>query len=140
MREILFDLMPVNVELLHFELFSAIGDNFIGISTDQTALRIIVKDGITVDEQNLIAPTVLAHDSLALTLNQQEQIDIRLNNIDIRDRILSSGLRDKSPSQIYTQLESQIDAWASLSEAKVDLKTWLPLMAAAIVWMLPRNN
>ena len=85
MREILFDLMPVNVELLHFELFSAIGDNFIGISTDQTALRVIVKDKITIDEQNLIAPIVLAHDSSALTLNQQEQIDIRLNTIYIEN-------------------------------------------------------
>jgi len=140
MREILFDLMPVNVELLHSELVSAIGSNFIGISIDQANLRVIVKDEITTAQEALIAPIILAHDSSGLTSEQQERIDIGLNSVDIKARILSSGLKDKTPAQIYTQLENQIDGWASLTDAKVDLKVWLPLMAAAIVWMLPRNN
>ncbi len=140
MREILFDLRPINIELLHFELNSAIGNNFIGISTDQSLIRVVVKDVITVEQQDLIAPILSSHDSLALTLSQQEEMDAASNIINVKDRLLSSGLRDKTPAQIYAQLENQIDTWASLSEAKTDFKIWLPLMAAAIVWMLPRNN
>jgi hypothetical protein len=55
---------------------------------------------------------------------------------DVKTRLLNSALASKSPDEIYTLMQGQIDGWASLAEAKADLRVWLPLMAAAIVWLV----
>ncbi len=59
---------------------------------------------------------------------------------DVLDRLAAAALIDKSPTQIYTQMQTQIDGWTTLAEAQDDLREWLPLMAAAIVWLVAKDK
>lgn len=59
---------------------------------------------------------------------------------DIRARWIASVIHGKTPAQIYTAMQGAIDGWGSLAAAKADLRTWLPLMAAALAWMVMKDD
>lgn len=48
-------------------------------------------------------------------------------------------LKGKTPQEIYDLMQGAMDDWTSLTDARADLREWLPLMAAAIAWMLMRD-
>lgn len=48
----------------------------------------------------------------------------------------ASVLAGKTPAQIAAYFANEINAWASLADAKTDLLNWLPKMAAAIAWVV----
>lgn len=56
------------------------------------------------------------------------------NRTDVEARFLLSQLANKTPQQIYTAMQNSMDGWASLADAKSDLREWLPLLAAIIAW------
>lgn len=56
------------------------------------------------------------------------------NQEDVDARFLISQLANKSPQEIYTAMQTAMDNWTSLADAKADLREWLPLMAAIIAW------
>ena len=60
----------------------------------------------------------------------------RVNMADVNDRWNLAALKDKTPAEIYSLMQGRMDAWANLAAAKADLREWLPLMAAAIAWMV----
>ena len=63
-----------------------------------------------------------------------EEESVSANKLDAETRFLLSQLANKTPQQIFTAMQEKMDAWGSLSDAKADLKEWLPLMAAYMVW------
>ena len=67
---------------------------------------------------------------------EQDQADQAAATSDIKARFLASALANKSPDEIYTLMQGQVDGWSSLAEAQSDLRAWLPLMAAAIAWLV----
>jgi len=58
--------------------------------------------------------------------------------IENRDSAISrfnlSQIANKTPSEIYTIMQTAMDNWTSLADARADLREWLPLMAAIIAW------
>lgn len=89
-----------------------------------------------IDIEDALLNTVLP----AVQAEQQAAQETATNNADVRARFLASALANKSPDEIYTLMQGQIDGWASLAEAKTDLRAWLPLMAAAIAWLVLKEN
>ncbi len=81
----------------------------------------------TQQQRDQAAAILAAHDPTDLTL---------LNRQDVLTRLHASALWGKSPAQIYTLMQNQMDAWTSLADARASLRVWLPAMAAAIFWLL----
>ena len=81
-------------------------------------------------DEGEIQAVIDAHDPNALSVGEQKQANREL----IRAQFLLSQLADKSPQQIYTQMQGRMDNWSSLADAKSDLREWLPLIAAVIAW------
>lgn len=73
------------------------------------------------------APIVAAHTGVD---------PVRVSQADIRTRWGTSSVHGKTPAQIYTLMQGQIDGWTSLAQAKADLRVWLPLLAAAVGWLV----
>ena len=60
-------------------------------------------------------------------------------NIDsIVTEMKSMGLFTKSVGQIYAAIQTNIDAWSVPQPVKDDLRVWLPLMGASVVWIVRR--
>ena len=62
-----------------------------------------------------------------------------LNADDIRARWIALPMLKGTPTQIYTAMQSQIDSWASLADAKANLRVWLPLIIATLAWLIMRD-
>lgn len=70
---------------------------------------------------------------------QQAKADRQQSLDDVRQRLTNSPLADKTPAEIYTIMQGQIDGWSSLANAKADLRVWLPLIVAALFWLVRRK-
>lgn len=75
----------------------------------------------------------------ALTAAQEAEQDKVASLSDVLQRLADSPLADKTPDEIYTIMQAQIDGWGSLAAAKADMRVWFPLMAAAIFWLARRK-
>jgi len=64
----------------------------------------------------------------------QVEIDSKTNQLDVETRFNLSQLANKTPQEIYTLMQSAMDSWSTLADARSDLRIWLPLMAAIIAW------
>lgn len=58
---------------------------------------------------------------------------------DVLKRLSDSPLADKTPAEIYTIMQGQIDGWGTLAQAKADLRVWLPLIVATLFWLVRRK-
>ena len=113
----------INIELLHFELNQA-GLPVIGVASTG---RIDYSRELTAGEQTTADAVVAAHDP-------DGDLPWNLNKKEAEARFLLSQLADKTPEEIYTLMQSRMDGWQNLAQAKTDLREWLPLMAAVIAW------
>jgi len=72
---------------------------------------------------------------VALHADEDAQLEAKESaRADIDARFLLSQLANKTPQEIYTLMQNRMDSWASLADARADLREWLPLMAAIIAW------
>lgn len=72
--------------------------------------------------------------------NDAQQEQAQKNGIDdVLARLSNSPLADKTPAEIYSIMQGQIDGWGSLAAAKADLRVWLPLIIAVIFWLVRRK-
>ena len=94
---------------------------------DGTEVYLFVPDAA---DEGEIQVVIDAHDPEALSVGEQEQA----HRDDVRARFLLSQLTDKTPQEIYTQMQGRMDNWSSLADARGDLREWLPLIAAVIAW------
>ena len=94
---------------------------------DGTEVYLFVPD---VADEGEIQAIIDAHDPNALSIVEIRQA----HREDARARFLLSQLADKTPEEIYTQMQGRMDGWSSLADAKSDLREWLPLIAAIIAW------
>jgi hypothetical protein len=81
----------------------------------------------------LIQSTIDAHvpDPLYFSEDRrQAHIQTIIDNFNLH------SLKGKTPAQIYTMMQNAMDSWTSLADARSDLREWLPLMAAAISWIV----
>ena len=113
----------INVELLHYEL-EQIGLPVVGVNSDG---RIDYSRELTAGEQATAEAIVAAHDPNG-KLPREE------NTEDARARFLLSQLANKTPEQIFAQMQGRMDSWNNLAAAKADLREWLPLIVAVIAW------
>ena len=113
----------INVELLHYELAQA------GLPIDGVAStgRIDYSRELTSGEQTTADGIVAAHDP-------DGDLPRNLNKKAVKQAFLDSPLANKTPQQIYTQMQGRMDNWTSLADARGDLREWLPLLAAVIAW------
>ena len=113
----------INIQLLHYELEQA-GLPVEGVSSDG---RIDYSRELIAQEQITADAVVAAHDP-------NGKLPSEANRDDVRTRFLLSQLANKTPEEIYTLMQSRMDGWQNLAQAKTDLREWLPLMAAVIAW------
>ncbi len=134
--DIVIERKMVNLEALDDGLRAALGALVQGVSWRRGAVVLHLHPNVTPAQVAQARGIAQAHDPAALTPAQQ-RAQARLTNIsDVQGRFAASLLHDKTPAQIFSALETQIDGWVSLADAKRDLKQWLPLLAAAVVWLL----
>jgi len=94
---------------------------------DGTEVYLFVPDAA---DEGEIQVVIDAHDPEALSAGEIKQA----HRDDARARFLLSQLVDKTPEEIYVLMQDRMDGWQNLSQAKADLREWLPLMAAVIAW------
>ena len=94
---------------------------------DGTEVYLFVPDAADEQEIQLV---IDAHDPKALSVGEQ----LEAHREDARARFLLSQLANKTPQEIYTQMQGRMDNWSSLADARDDLREWLPLIAAIIAW------
>ena len=94
---------------------------------DGTEVYLFVPDAA---DEGEIQVVIDAHDPEALSAGEIKQA----HREDARARFLLSQLANKTPEQIYTQMQGRMDNWSSLANAKSDLREWIPLIAAVIAW------
>ena len=77
---------------------------------------------------------VILIDSFIATYEDTGDFPWEENKADVISRFQAHPLSGKTPNEIYTLMQTAIDGWGSLAEAKADLREWLPLMAALLAW------
>ncbi len=119
----------VNPARLDEEMRAAFGGRIQGISTGPHSIRVHFQEEPSGEDEALAQAVLDAHDPEALSAAQQACQDFLMawhNGV----------LVGKTPAQIYQIMTGQIDKWASLAEAKADLRAWLPLMGMALGYLL----
>ena len=99
----------------------------LGLEGNNLGVRLTVPDDA---DEGEIQVMIDAHDPNALSAGEVRQANRDL----VRAQFLLSQLANKTPQQIYTQMQGRMDNWASLADARADLREWLPLIAAVIAW------
>jgi hypothetical protein len=117
--------MEIRVDLLHYE-FEQAGLPVSGVSSDG---RFQWSRKLTAQEETLAESIVAAHDPKGLLPREA-------NRKDAIARFKASAIADKTPAEIYTIVQSQIDGWTSLANAKADLRKWLPMAFALITQII----
>ena len=102
----------------------------VGVGSGPGYIAVYLIDAADETDQNTARQTVLNHDMTARTPEQQERAAIKNHKADVIQRYLESELANKTPTEIYTLMQTAAGNLASLAEAKTFLAKWLPLMAA----------
>ena len=123
-----------NVALLKAELEATLNRPVDGVTSGPRGVVMFITPGLAASETALVETVVAAHSPAGKTLTELAQEVALANAQDVLDRWLASSLHGKSPAQLYTALQSAMDGWTSLADAKADLRQWLPLMAAVLAW------
>lgn len=75
----------------------------------------------------------------AVEAEQTEQTEREIGKSEALTRLKNSPLANRTPDEIYTVMQNQIDGWQSLADAKQDLRSWLPLLAVAVMYLNRRD-
>ena len=67
---------------------------------------------------------------------ERESLGALTSATDIRARFAAHALKGKTPAQIYQLMQGRVDGWSNLAAARQDLRDWLPLLAAALAWLV----
>lgn len=129
----------VNMPKLDEDLRAALSSLITGAGYDGTTATAFLVDTATPDNENTASSIITAHDHTLLSTQQQLDVDININSNDVDTRFDASVIKNKTPAQIYTALENQIDAWTTLADAQADLRDWLPLLGAIVAWKVQKG-
>lgn len=123
---------PYNKPLLTAQARALFGARFIGCNdtAEKTFLTVYLTEGMPADFADWAA-LVSSHDYESKTPDQQAEIW----RTEAFGHWEMSSLHGKSPAQIVTYLHSAMDGWATLADARADLKNWLPILAIAIAYI-----
>lgn len=112
----------------------------IGVSmpdtTDTSTWRIDFEPGASQEDIDTAQALVDGFDIAAWAAQQNANDEAAT---DAKIKWAASAIKDKTPTQIYTLVQGQIDGWSSLAEAKADLREWIPLLIAAVAWQVMRD-
>lgn len=120
---------PINQPVLVTALTTALGTTFLRIDTgipDHVLVRLI--DTATIGDQNTAIAVCAAHTGHPDPAIAQDAANLT----DVNGRWLVSQFHGKTPAQIFTQIQSDVDGWTTLAQAKASLRVLLPTLAAAI--------
>ncbi len=59
---------------------------------------------------------------------------------DVQARWALHALKGKTPAEIYTLAQAEINSWSTLSQAKAGLTKWLPFMLAGLAWCVMEDK
>lgn len=99
-------------------------------------LEVVLSTSLTPEQDTAIRNAINAHNADTLTVGQVAEDTRKVARNDARQRFLQHAIAGKTPEQIYTLIQGEIDGWASLTDAKNDLRAWLPLLASAVAWLV----
>lgn len=83
----------------------------------------------------LAAPTEALVESTFLTNVYPSILAAETDHQALKDDAAASILMTRTPLEVYTLAQNQIDGWTSLADAKADLYAWLPVIGAAIAYL-----
>lgn len=125
----------VNIALLREQAAAQFGARFVNADDGDSRGLAVYLDPLQAGDAIAWDALILAHDGSQLTAQQQLDNAYAANTADAQARWNLSAVHGKTPAQIYTAMQNEIDGWASLAAAKTSLRVWLPLMAAAIAYL-----
>jgi hypothetical protein len=132
------DIAQVNPTLLLEELETALGFELKLVTKKEADLLleaiISKKDNteITPLEEATIFSIVGSHNHENPDSREAQIIQDNLNKDNALLKWSASQLSNKTPDEIFTLIENNIDSWSNLADAQTDLKKWLPVMATII--------
>lgn len=132
---------PINQERLTEELSNALGPVFVRLENGgPDTIGVVLTDDATTSQIETAESSCANHDGTQPSLAQQKTTSDAVSEGNIRNQWQSSALHNKTPQQIFTTMQNQIDGWTSLTQAKADLRVLLPLLFAAIGWTVFREQ
>lgn len=136
MRDIKIRRAAVKIAALDAELRAALGARVAGISVSRVGadddIIVHLTDLADDDDAAIAADLVGSHDGGQLTDDERHAA----HRASAFGTLLGSAIGARTPNQMQTYLDGEIDNWATLADARRDLKAWLPIMAAAIVYLV----
>lgn len=120
-------------EALHEALIAALTSDIVagvGSYAPTNQIIIIMTDAATGDDNAAAVQIVASHDLNTRTADQQEAASYNSDLSNVMARYEAGNLINKTPAQIYTLIQAQVDGWASLADAKAGLRELLPFLAA----------
>jgi hypothetical protein len=78
---------------------------------------------------------ILAHNGAQQTAGHTASNQYTANVTDAQTRWDASAIHGKTPAQIYSAMQAEMDSWTTLANARASLRVWLPAMAAAIAYI-----
>lgn len=136
METITFERESINFDGLFAELKTVFGELVAAISAGRGQVAVHLTAAPTPEQEMQLREVVREHNPANLTPEQQAAAARRTHAADTRARFANSALANRSPQQIYDTLTARINGWSSLADAKSDLAAWLPLLAAAVAWLV----
>jgi hypothetical protein len=106
---------------------------FVSLTYDkqgQSVLIVLNQDDLGADEERLLSNIVNDHLSALSQVREAKEALLKTEEDDVDARWFASPFNDKTPDGIYQLVQSRIAAWSNLTQAKADLREWLPLLLA----------
>lgn len=118
-------------EALKNALQAAVGaDKCTGGGSALGKIVFYLTDLATADDENTLRTLITGYDTNTRTPAQQTKAVLTTDLDDVMARYSAGNLHSKTPAEIYTLIQGQVDGWASLADAKAGLRTILPFLAA----------
>lgn len=121
---------PAASPALDEALRAALPAVYVGFRSSWQGIFVMLNGDVTAGHRSTATQTVLEHDMESRTEEQDELAALADQTSGVIAQYLASPLSDRTPQALYNELQSEINGWASLADAKADLRQWLPMIAA----------
>jgi hypothetical protein len=130
------DRADINPHRLDQELRERLAQRLHGLAFDGAVVTVVLADESSAADRSAVRAAVRDHDPARQTPRQQQAI----HRATARQGYRLATFADRSPQQITSYFEGQIDGWTSLAEAKADLRVWLPLFAQVLTYLVVEED
>ena len=132
-----------NLPQLESELVAEIASDLILVTYEPASLTVTIRlnrnemDG---DYERNLRRIVTEHNGVLALLKEAADVALQAEVSDVNARFALSVLSNKTPQQIYTAVQNQVDSWGTLAQARAGLRELLPLLAAILAVKVQKRD